>query len=59
MAAGVGSFGMALRRLRARSGLTQEQLAERASLSAKAVSALERGERRRPYRIPFGRWPAR
>ena len=51
--AGVGvgweSFAAALRELRMRSGLTQEQLAERAGLSANAVSALERGERRHPY----------
>ncbi len=38
-----------LRRLRERAGLTQEQLAGRAGLSAKAISALERGERRHPY----------
>ena len=43
-------FGVALRRLRERAGLTQEQLAERAGISANAVSALERGIRRRPYR---------
>src|SRR5207248_5652974 len=49
VAAGSVSFGTALRRLRARSGLTQDQLAERAGLSAKAISALERGERQRPY----------
>ncbi|WP_207010875.1 ATP-binding protein [Nocardioides aromaticivorans] len=42
-------FGAALRRLRLRGSLTQEELAERAGLSVKAVSALERGERRRPY----------
>jgi tetratricopeptide (TPR) repeat protein/transcriptional regulator with XRE-family HTH domain len=42
-------FGTALRRLRERAGLTQEQLAERAGLSANAISALERGERRHPY----------
>jgi predicted ATPase/DNA-binding XRE family transcriptional regulator len=43
------SFASALRRLRRAAGLTQEELAERAGLTAKAVSALERGERRRPY----------
>jgi transcriptional regulator with XRE-family HTH domain len=32
-----------------RSGLTQEQLAERAGISTNAISALERGERRHPY----------
>jgi predicted ATPase/DNA-binding XRE family transcriptional regulator len=46
---GEGSFGVRLRQLREAAGLTQEQLAERAGLSAKAVSLLERGERRRPY----------
>jgi predicted ATPase/DNA-binding XRE family transcriptional regulator len=43
------SFGMQLRRLREAAGLTQEELASRAGLSAMAVSVLERGERRRPY----------
>jgi predicted ATPase/DNA-binding XRE family transcriptional regulator len=43
------SFAAALRQLRIRSGLTQEQLAERAGLSTNAISALERGERRHPY----------
>lgn len=42
-------FGAVLRRLRRSRNLTQEELAERAQISAKAVSALERGERRRPY----------
>ncbi|MGH3912834.1 MAG: ATP-binding protein [Pseudonocardiaceae bacterium] len=49
MGVGHESFGSALRRLRERAGLTQEQLADRAGLSVKAVSALERGERRHPY----------
>jgi predicted ATPase/DNA-binding XRE family transcriptional regulator len=39
-----------LRRLREQAGLTQEELAERAGLSANAVSALERGVRNRPHR---------
>ncbi|MBH0122965.1 helix-turn-helix domain-containing protein [Rhodococcus sp. HM1] len=43
------SFGAVLRRLRKSRSLTQEELAERAGLSVKAVSALERGERQRPY----------
>src|SRR3954471_6402096 len=43
------SFGAALRQLRERAGFTQERLAETAGLSANAISALERGERRRPY----------
>jgi transcriptional regulator with XRE-family HTH domain len=38
-----------LRRLRDAAGLTQEELAERAGLSPKGVSDLERGKRRRPY----------
>jgi tetratricopeptide (TPR) repeat protein len=38
-----------LRRLRERAALTQEQLAERAGLSPRAISALERGERQHPY----------
>jgi predicted ATPase/transcriptional regulator with XRE-family HTH domain len=42
-------FGERLRRLRESAGLTQEELASRAGLTAKAVSALERGERKRPY----------
>ncbi len=43
------SFGSRLRRFREAAGLTQEELASRAGLSATAVSVLERGERRRPY----------
>jgi predicted ATPase/DNA-binding CsgD family transcriptional regulator len=42
-------FGEQLRRIRAAAGLTQEQLAERAGLTVKAISALERGERQHPY----------
>jgi len=43
------SFGMRLRWLREAAGLTQEELAERAGLTAQGVGALERGDRRRPY----------
>lgn len=43
------SFGTRLRRLREAAGITQEELAERAGLSAKGINDLERGERRRPY----------
>jgi tetratricopeptide (TPR) repeat protein/transcriptional regulator with XRE-family HTH domain len=43
------TFAAALRGHRQRAGLTQERLAELAKLSVNAVSALERGERRRPY----------
>jgi tetratricopeptide (TPR) repeat protein/transcriptional regulator with XRE-family HTH domain len=37
------AFGALLRRLRADAGLTQEQLAEAAGVSTRAISALERG----------------
>jgi predicted ATPase/DNA-binding XRE family transcriptional regulator len=43
------SFGVRLRQLRAAAGLTQEELASRSGLTAKAISVLERGERQRPY----------
>src|SRR5262245_35893951 len=44
-----GSFGAQLRALREAAGFTQEELATTADLSVHAVSALERGERRRPH----------
>src|SRR5215510_5648972 len=44
-----GSFGTRLKALRESAGFTQEELATIASLSVHAVSALERGERRRPH----------
>src|SRR5687768_8876844 len=43
------SFGEVLLSLRVAAGLTQEALAERAGLSVRAISSLERGERQRPY----------
>src|SRR6188472_4167252 len=43
------SFGARLKALRETAGFTQEELATIADLSVHAVSALERGERRRPY----------
>jgi predicted ATPase/DNA-binding XRE family transcriptional regulator len=43
------SFGERLRRYRETAGFSQEQLAARAGLSANAIGALERGERKRPY----------
>jgi predicted ATPase/DNA-binding CsgD family transcriptional regulator/DNA-binding XRE family transcriptional regulator len=43
-----GSFGTLLRQLRLASGLTQEALAERSGVSAKAVSELERDPSRTP-----------
>ena len=44
-----GSFGTQLKALREAAGYTQEELATIAGLSVHAVSALERGERRRPH----------
>jgi predicted ATPase/DNA-binding XRE family transcriptional regulator len=50
MKAGVaGSFGAQLKALREAADFTQEELATIAGLSVHAVSALERGERRRPH----------
>jgi len=43
------SFGAQLKALREAAGFTQEELAAIAGLSVHAVSALERGERRRPH----------
>ena len=42
-------FGHKLRNLREAAGLTQEELAARAGMTSKGISALERGERKRPY----------
>ena len=42
-------FGARLRALRDAAGMSQEELAEQAGLTANAVGSLERGERRRPY----------
>jgi predicted ATPase/DNA-binding XRE family transcriptional regulator len=44
-----GSFGAHLKALREAAGYTQEELATIAGLSVHGVSALERGERRRPH----------
>src|ERR1700712_2841234 len=46
---GDSTFASELRRFRRDRSFTQEELAERAGLTAKAVGALERGERTRPY----------
>ncbi len=44
-----GSFGAHLKALREKAGFTQEELATIAGLSVHAISALERGQRRRPH----------
>src|SRR5688500_9875350 len=43
-------FGDGLRRRRLAAGLSQEELAERAGLSVRGISDLERGARRTPHR---------
>jgi transcriptional regulator with XRE-family HTH domain len=45
----VSDFAELLRHYRTARSLTQEELATRARITQKAVGALERGERRRPY----------
>lgn len=47
----IGNFAETLRRFRRRTGLTQEALADRATISVDAISALERGTRRSPRKI--------
>src|SRR6188474_2129963 len=49
MKVGAPGFGAQLKALREAAGFTQEELATIAGLSVHAVSALERGERRRPH----------
>jgi predicted ATPase/DNA-binding XRE family transcriptional regulator len=44
-----GTFGARLKAFREAAGFTQEELATIAGLSVHAISALERGERRRPH----------
>jgi predicted ATPase/transcriptional regulator with XRE-family HTH domain len=46
----LGDFSDLLRRARRAAGLTQEELAERAGLSARGISDLERGVHRAPHR---------
>lgn len=46
----VSEFGTLLRRHRLAAGLSQDALAERAKMSSVGISALERGDRRSPYR---------
>src|SRR5918993_5248074 len=43
------TFGDLLRRHRASSNVTQEDLAERSGLTPQAIGLLERGKRRRPH----------
>ena len=50
VSASLPSFGELLRDYRRRAGFSQEALAERAGLSARAIAALEQGLRRAPYR---------
>jgi tetratricopeptide (TPR) repeat protein/transcriptional regulator with XRE-family HTH domain len=45
-----GTFGTLLRRYRAASGLSQEELADKSGLSARAVANMERGRTARPQR---------
>jgi predicted ATPase/transcriptional regulator with XRE-family HTH domain len=47
--AGSGTFGSVLLRYRLAAGLSQEELAERAGLSRRGISDLERGARRTPH----------
>jgi transcriptional regulator with XRE-family HTH domain len=49
MNSNVSPFGECLRHLRASAALTQEDLAERAGLSPRGISDLERGARRAPH----------
>ncbi len=48
-AAEPSAFGAWLRNQRKKAGLTQEELAARAGLTARGVAAIERGRRQRPY----------
>src|SRR5262245_3933840 len=49
MTASTPDFAQTLRTCRLLAGLSQEELAERAGISARAVSDLERGLRKRPH----------
>lgn len=44
-----GGFGERLRQLREAAGLTQQELATKAGLTAKGIAAVGRGRRQRPY----------
>ncbi|HYH12289.1 MAG TPA: helix-turn-helix transcriptional regulator, partial [Thermomicrobiales bacterium] len=43
------AFGVWLRQQREASGLTQDELARRAGITAREIATLERGRRQRPY----------
>jgi transcriptional regulator with XRE-family HTH domain len=47
-------FGQLLRRCRRASGLSQEELGERAGVSVRTITDMERGQRTRPYRQTVG-----
>jgi tetratricopeptide (TPR) repeat protein/DNA-binding XRE family transcriptional regulator len=51
---GAAAFGQLLRRRRRASGLSQEELAERAGVGVRTICDLERGQRTRPYRQTIG-----
>ena len=53
------TFGALLRELRAKAGLTQEELAAAAGLSPRSVSDLERGVAQTRAGTPPGCWPMR
>jgi len=53
-ATALAAFGQLLRRCRHASGLSQEELAERAGVGVRTICDLERGRRTRPYRQTVG-----
>ena len=53
------TFGTALRRHRVAAGLTQEELAERAGVSARGIQDLESGARRSPRQATVRRLAGR
>jgi DNA-binding XRE family transcriptional regulator len=54
---GRGPFGLLLRRHRVAAGLSQKELAEKAGLSRRGISDLERGEWRIPHPATAAAWP--
>ena len=53
------AFGELLRQHRLAAGLTQEELAERARISVRAISDLERGYVERHIKTHYACWPKR